>query len=174
MAPASTRGFLETLKTNLQLEVVDDGEVAQSSLPADVSRTWVKQQLGSLQVKEIQRPCTEPNTVSSEGADAYVSGLKDKLARVGDIRLQISYDEFSASVDMGASRTLLHRSEPSKRASRGNRVGQTKKLSHACESFTAGVCFSPGGCWGCSSSPSALRRLWPSSIVILGTFFGHM
>ena len=132
-------------------------------MPTDVSRTWVKQQLGSLQAKEIQRPCTEPNTVSSEDAAAYASGLKDKLARVGDIRLQISYDEFSASVDMG-SRTLLHRSEPSKKASRGNKVGQTEKLSHARESFTAGVCFSPG------------YRLvsWPSSTAILGTFFGCM
>ena len=30
MAPASTQGFLETLKTNLQLEVADDGEVAHA------------------------------------------------------------------------------------------------------------------------------------------------
>ena len=139
LAPATTRGFVETLQTNLRLEEVDDG----ASLPGKVSDSWVRGQLNVLQVQEVTKPCTEPNTVSCSDAEAYVCGLQEKLAKVGDVRLQISFDEFSGTVDVGASRTLLHRSEPSKRLNRGNRVGQTKKLSRARETFTAGVCLSP-------------------------------
>ncbi|CAE7245510.1 unnamed protein product [Symbiodinium sp. CCMP2456] len=106
LAPASTQGFLDTLQTQLQLareEQADAGEAAASSsaLPSKVSRSWVQTQLRGLKAQEIKKPCTQPNVVTEKDKADYIAGLKRKLAKIGDVRLQLSWDEFSATVDDG-------------------------------------------------------------------------
>ena len=148
LAPASKQGFLDTLRTQLQLareQQADAGEAAaasSSALPSKVSRSWVQTQLRGLKAQEVKKPCTQPNVVTDKDKADYIAGLKRKLAKIADVRLQLAFDGFSATVDDGASRVLLHRNEATKQACRGNRLAQVKRCTDARQTMTAGICFS--------------------------------
>ena len=106
--PATARGLHEAVETELQIRRADEADAA---VCPEVSRSWLQLRLKDLKAPEVKNVCTESNTVKEEDEKAYKEGLLQKLAQIGDLRLQMSWDEFSCVVDAAAVKTLLHRSE---------------------------------------------------------------
>ena len=93
--PATTRGFHEALQTELELRKADEED---AEVPAKVSRSWLQLRLKDLKAPEAKHVCTEANVVSEADEKAYKQGLAQKLEQIGDLRLQMSWEDFAASI----------------------------------------------------------------------------
>lgn len=109
LEPATAEGFHETLKSELQMQQAQ----MPGQLPKSVSKSWTQKRLKDLKAQEVKKPCVEPATVTPQDEADYKKGLHEKLDKIGDLRLQLAWDEFSCVIDQAANRTLLHRTEPS-------------------------------------------------------------
>lgn len=108
LEPATAEGFHQTLNTELQMQQT----LMPGKVPKSVSKTWTQQRLKDLKAQEVKKPCADPATVTPQDEADYKTGLKNKLDQIGDLRLQLAWDEFNCVVDQAANKTLLHRTEP--------------------------------------------------------------